>query len=127
LFETLLLLGTCVWIVYEAISRLTGKAVQVDITAWAFIVMVTSIIIDFSRSRVLAAAAKKHNSQALEADALHFSTDIWSSCVVIVGLICVKVSELVPSLQWLHKADSIAALGVSGIVAYVSIERASAR
>ncbi len=122
LFETLLLLGTCVWIVYEAISRLTGKAVEVDITVWAFIVMVTSIVIDFSRSRVLAAAAKKHNSQALEADALHFSTDIWSSCVVIVGLICVKVSEVVPSLHWLSKADSIAALGVSGIVAYVSIE-----
>ncbi len=122
LFETLLLLGTCVWIVYEAISRLTGKAVEVDITAWAFIVMIVSIVIDFSRSRVLAAAAKKHNSQALEADALHFSTDIWSSCVVIVGLICVKLSETIPSLHWLYQADSFAALGVSAIVAYVSIE-----
>jgi cation diffusion facilitator family transporter len=122
LFETLLLLATCVWIVYEAINRLTGKAVEVDITAWAFIVMVTSIIIDFSRSRILSAAAKKHNSQALEADALHFSTDIWSSCVVILGLICVKLSEVVPSLHWLRQADSVAALGVSAIVAYVSIE-----
>ena len=122
LFETLLLLGTCVWIVYEAIKRLTGKAVVVDITAWAFIVMITSIVIDFSRSRMLFAAAKKHHSQALEADALHFSTDIWSSSVVIVGLILVKLSELVPSLHWLRQADSVAALGVSAIVAYVSVQ-----
>jgi len=121
LFETLLLLGTCVWIVFEAVSRLTGKAVEVDINAWAFIVMAASIVIDYSRSRMLFAAARKHNSQALEADALHFSTDIWSSSVVIVGLILVKLSELVPSLHWLHQADSIAALGVSAIVAYVSI------
>lgn len=122
LFETLLLLGTCAWIVYEAIKRLTGKAVVVDITAWAFIVMITSIVIDFSRSRMLFTAAKKHHSQALEADALHFSTDIWSSSVVIVGLILVKLSELVPSLHWLRQADSVAALGVSAIVAYVSVQ-----
>jgi cation diffusion facilitator family transporter len=121
LFETLLLLGTCVWIVYEAISRLTGKVVEVDITIWAFIVMVTSIVIDYSRSKVLYAAAMKHNSQALEADALHFSTDIWSSAVVIIGLILVKISEVVPSLSWLKQADSVAALGVSAIVVYVSV------
>ena len=122
LFETLLLLGTCVWIVYEAISRLTGKPVEVNISVWAFIVMIVSIIIDFSRSRLLMATAIKYKSQALEADALHFSTDIWSSCVVIVGLILLKLSEIVPGLYWLRQADSIAALGVSAIVAYVSIE-----
>ena len=122
LFETLLLLGTCVWIVYEAVSRLTGKAVEVDINVWAFLVMATSIVIDFSRSRMLYAAAHKHKSQALEADALHFSTDIWSSSVVISGLILVKLSQIVPGLSWLRQADSIAALGVSAIVAYVSIE-----
>ncbi|MHC1739592.1 MAG: cation diffusion facilitator family transporter [Anaerolineaceae bacterium] len=122
LFETVLLLGTCVWIVYEAVNRLTGKAVEVDISIWAFIVMLTSIVIDFTRSRVLSATAKKYNSQALEADALHFSTDIWSSLVVILGLILVKISELVPSLGWLRQADSVAALGVSVIVAFVSVQ-----
>jgi cation diffusion facilitator family transporter len=122
LFETLLLLGTCVWIVYEAVNRLSGKPVEVDITVWAFVVMATSIVIDFSRSRILYAASRRHNSQALEADALHFSTDIWSSCVVILGLILVKVSELVPGFAWLRQADSIAALGVSAIVVYVSIQ-----
>jgi cation diffusion facilitator family transporter len=83
--------------------------------------MAVSIVVDFSRSRVLAAAAKKYNSQALEADALHFSTDIWSSCVVILGLALVKVSEWFPQFSWLKEADSIAALGVSAIVIYVSV------
>jgi cation diffusion facilitator family transporter len=122
LFETLLLLATSAWIVYEAIHRLMTPGVHVDVSIWAFIVMGTSIVVDFSRSRMLLAAAKKHNSQALEADALHFSTDVWSSSVVIVGLIGVWIASFVPALAFLEKADAIAALGVALIVIYVSGE-----
>ena len=122
LFETLLLLATCVWIIYEAIDRLFYHPVKVEASIWAFIVMATSIIIDVTRSRILYKAARKYNSQALEADALHFSTDIWSSSVVILGLILLKLSELFPKLAWLDKADAIAALGVALIVIYVSIQ-----
>ncbi len=122
LFETFLLLITCVWIIYEAINRLFFKEVMVEASIWAFIVMVVSIIIDFSRSRVLYRAARKHNSQALEADALHFSTDIWSSSVVILGLIGVLIARKVPGLQYLTKADAVAALGVALIVIYVSVK-----
>ncbi len=122
LFETVLLLATCVWIIYESIQRLFFKSVEVDVTIWAFVVMIISIVIDFSRSRVLYHAARKHNSQALEADALHFSTDIWSSSVVIAGLVLVKVSEWIPSLEFLKRADAIAAMVVAGIVVYVSIQ-----
>ncbi len=122
LFETLLLLATCVWIIYEAIQRLFVKSVEVEVSIWAFIVMITSIVIDATRSRILYQAAKKHNSQALEADALHFSTDIWSSSVVIFGLVCVLIGNRVPSLAFLQKADAVAALGVALIVVYVSVE-----
>lgn len=122
LFETLLLLATCVWIIYEAIQRLFFRPVKVEASIWAFIVMATSIIIDVSRSRVLYKAARKYHSQALEADALHFSTDVWSSSVVILGLILLRISELFPKLAWLDKADSVAALGVALIVIYVSFE-----
>jgi cation diffusion facilitator family transporter len=118
----MLLLITCAWIIYEAIQRLFFKNIQIEVNVWAFIVMMTSIVIDYSRSRVLYNAARKYHSQALEADALHFSTDIWSSCVVIFGLICVKVGEWNPPWALLHKADSLAALGVAVIVIYVSIE-----
>jgi cation diffusion facilitator family transporter len=69
---------------------------------------------------VLARAAKKYNSQALEADALHFQTDIWSSTVVIIGLMCVEIGERFPALDWLREADAVAALCVSAIVVWIS-------
>jgi cation diffusion facilitator family transporter len=123
LIETLLLLVTCVWIIYEAIQRLFYKSVEVEASVWAFGVMIISIVVDVSRSRILYSAARKHKSQALEADALHFSTDIWSSSVVIVGLGLVWLSErLGPEWHWLVKADAIAALSVALIVVYVSFQ-----
>lgn len=115
LVETILLLVTCVWIIYEAVNRLTSGNVHIEVTYWSYIVVITSIIIDFTRSRALYRVAKKHNSQALEADALHFSTDIWSSSVVLIGLIAYQF------LGW-KNADSIAALFVAIIVLYVSYQ-----
>lgn len=122
LFETLLLLATSAWIIYEAVRRLTQPEVRVEVSVWSFIVMGTSIVIDVTRSRMLMSAAKKHNSQALEADALHFSTDIWSSSVVILGLILVLVGRSYPNLVFLEKGDAIAALVVAVIVIFVSGE-----
>ena len=125
LIETLLLLVTCVWIIYEAIRRLFFENVPVTVTYWSFLVMGISIVIDITRSRALMRTAKKHGSQALEADALHFSTDVWSSCVVIAGLAGIlladRLHESAPAAaHWLYRADAIAALGVSVIVIYVS-------
>ena len=106
--ETLLLLVTCVWIIYEAVHRLVTGKTDIEVTVWSYIVVVSSIVIDFTRSRALYKVAKKHNSQALEADALHFSTDIWSSAVVLIGLICANFGFFF--------ADSAAALVVAMIV-----------
>jgi cation diffusion facilitator family transporter len=120
-FETILLLVTCIWIIHEAYDRLMAKEVHIDASIWTFGVMIVSIVVDISRSRMLYKAADKHKSQALEADALHFSTDIWSSAVVIVGLLGVKIAGWFPDLDWLNKADAVAALGVAIIVIYVSV------
>jgi len=122
LIETLLLLVTCAWIIYEATKRLFFEDVEVEVSIWAFLVMGTSIVIDYSRSRVLMRTARKYNSQALEADALHFSTDIWSSSVVIVGLFGVLISEQVSQLEFLAKTDAVAALIVALIVIVVSYQ-----
>lgn len=122
LFETLLLLVTCFWIIYEATHRLFFHAAFLKVTFWSFAVMITSIVVDVSRSRILYRAARKYNSQALEADALHFSTDIWSSGVVILGLFSVKLSEWVPGLAFMRQADSVAAMMVGLIVVYVSVK-----
>jgi cation diffusion facilitator family transporter len=121
LFETMLLLATCVWIVWAAAGRLLHGGVEVEVTVWSFAVMLVSIGVDFSRSRALARVAKATGSQALEADALHFQTDIWSSSVVIGGLICVKLANLFPGMAWLSNADAVAALGVAGIACLVTV------
>lgn len=120
LFETVLLLVTCAWIVYEAIHRLVSHQIPLEVNVWSFLVMGTSMVVDISRSRALYRVAHQFRSQALEADALHFSTDIWSSMVVIIGLICVMVGKRVPTLSFLHHADAVAAIGVVLIVVYVS-------
>ncbi len=122
LAETMLLLLTCVWIVYEAIRRLFFESVEVDPSAWAFITMGISIVVDFSRSRALRRIAKKYHSQALEADALHFSTDIWSSLVVITGLVMVRYGQATGNASFFVRADAMAALGVAIIVIYVSLQ-----
>ena len=59
LIETVLLLVTCVWIVYEAIQRLFFKPAEIEVSIWAFVVMGISIVVDISRSRVLSRAAEK--------------------------------------------------------------------
>lgn len=119
LIETLLLVTTCVWVLYSAVTRLIQGKTDIEVTVWSFTVMLFSMIVDYSRSRMLFKAAKKHNSQALEADALHFSTDIWSSAVVIIGLAGVKLSQAHPALTILKNADALSAICVAAIVFFV--------
>lgn len=117
--ETGLLLLTCVWIIYEAVERLFFRRVEIEPSIWAFVVMLTSIGVDVWRSRALGRIAQKYDSQALEADALHFSTDVWSSSVVILGLLLVMAGRAY-HIDWLRDADPLAALVVAGIVVHVS-------
>jgi cation diffusion facilitator family transporter len=109
LIETGLLFITSAWIIYEAVNRLILKNVEVEATWYAFAVIIVSMIIDISRSRALGRIGKETGSQALEADALHFSSDILSSGVVLIGLVFVSFG--------INGADSIAAIGVSLFVA----------
>lgn len=108
LIESALLFVTSGWIIYEAIKRLFFNEVAVEVVWYSFVVILISIFVDISRSRALMKVAKETKSQALEADALHFSSDIWSSCAVFVGLVCTYFK--VPA------ADTIAALVVAIVV-----------
>ncbi len=118
--ETGLLLLTCVWIVWEAVQRMGGyQSVHIEPSLGAFAVLFASMAVDWWRSGALKRIAKKYESQALQADALHFSTDIFSSAVVALGLFLVLISDRW-QLPWLAKADSIAALVVSVVIVYVS-------
>lgn len=118
--ETGLLIITCAWIVWESLRRLFFHPVYVEPSLWAFGVMFISITIDTFRSRALFRVARKYNSQALEADALHFSTDVYSSTVVVLGLILVYISQY-GNIPWLRTADPLAALAVAAIIVYISL------
>ncbi|NLK26522.1 MAG: cation-efflux pump [Euryarchaeota archaeon] len=112
LIETLLLVITCAWIVYEAINRLFFHPAEVELGIIAILVMAFSIVIDLTRSRALHRIAIEYKSQALEADAIHFSTDLLSSTAVIVGILF--------TMAGFGAFDSIAALCVAAITAVVA-------
>jgi cation diffusion facilitator family transporter len=111
LFEAVLLVGTAVFIAYEAIIRLLTHDVNVEATWWAPVILIVSIIVDFNRSRALNATAEATASAALAADAKHFSADMWSSLAALIGLAGVWFG-----FTWL---DSVAALVVSAFIASI--------
>jgi len=117
--ETGLLLITCVWVIYEAVLRLFFRHVDIEPSPAAFAFMLFSMGLDWWRSRALGRIALKYDSQALEADALHFSTDIWSAGVVVIGLLLVLIGRRF-HVDWLRDSDPIAALFVAGVVVSVS-------
>jgi cation diffusion facilitator family transporter len=117
--ETGLLLLTCAWVIYEAVLRLFYRRVEIEPSVAAFVVMLISMMVDWWRSRVLGRIANKYDSMALEADALHFSTDIWSGGVVVLGLLLVLMGRTL-HVDWLREADPIAALFVAGVIVHVS-------
>ncbi|HZL40906.1 MAG TPA: cation diffusion facilitator family transporter [Pseudolabrys sp.] len=101
-----LLSGVVIW---EAIKRLLdNQAHIVEATIWAFGVIAVSVVVDFFRARALTRVAKATSSQALEADALHFSSDLWASLAVLIGLAGVRFG-----LAW---ADAAAAIVVAVLV-----------
>lgn len=113
LVETALLFLVTGWIVWEAASRLLWHGGhEVEVTWWAVAIIAGSIVIDYNRARALKRVAEKTSSEALEADALHFSSDMWSSIVVLLGLGAVWAG--------LPAADSIAAIIVSAFIAHAA-------
>lgn len=113
--ETLLMVASVLWIAAEAIERIAGHAAPLRLSIWPFAVLLLSMIVDFVRSRALGRVARQTRSQALEADALHFSMDIWSSLAVIGGLLAGAASEHW-HLPWLRFGDPLAAVIVSIII-----------
>jgi cation diffusion facilitator family transporter len=106
LAETALLFLLTAIVVFEAVQRLLGTHAQpVEATIAAFAVIIASIAIDFFRARTLKRVAETTSSEALEADALHFRSDMWSSIAVLIGLVGVALGH-----DW---ADAAAALVVA--------------
>jgi cation diffusion facilitator family transporter len=116
--ETALLLITALYIIYEAFDRLFFHSVHIQPSITAILVLLVALTIDMTRARALKNVARKYSSDALEADALHFSTDVWSTIVVISGVGLVWAGETW-NLPWLAYADALAGLAVAAIILWV--------
>ncbi len=114
LIEIILLFTVAGWIFYEGLDRILIKSTEPEITIFSFAIMTISIVVDLWRSRVLYSAARRFGSQALEADALHFKADMFSSSIVIVGLVFVFFFHI-------PNADAFAALIIAAMIIYTSL------
>jgi cation diffusion facilitator family transporter len=114
LAQIILLLVVASWVTYEAMNRIFFEDVRPAISIFAILIMFVSIGIDYGRSRALYGAARKFNSQALEADGLHFRADMFSSAIVVAGLLVVFLFDI-------PDADAYAALGVAAVIVYASL------
>jgi cation diffusion facilitator family transporter len=118
--ETFIMLGSCVWLVSEAVGRMVSHHhLALRMSVWPFAVLAFSIAIDFARSRTLSRIAREHGSDALAADSVHFATDMWASLAVMIGLGATFAGERY-GLRWLEYADPLAAIAVSGVILRVS-------
>jgi cation diffusion facilitator family transporter len=117
--ETGLLVLTALYIIYEAFQRLFFQSVHIEPSITAILILFVALAIDINRARALNKVAKKYSSEALEADALHFSTDVWSTMVVIVGVGLVWTGN-VWNLPWLIYADALAGLAVAAVILWVA-------
>ena len=116
--ETGLLLLTALYIIYEAFVRLFFRSVHIEPSVTAIVILLVALGIDVTRARALTHVARKFSSEALEADALHFSTDVWSTIVVIAGVGLVWAGETW-NLPYLIYADALAALAVAAVILWV--------
>lgn len=124
--ETLLLLATAAWVIWEAAKRLLSddpNALHIEISLWAFAVVIISLIVDINRAAMLKRVAKETKSAALEADAAHFATDIWSSAAVLLGITGAALSNMAAENSWLHwlliRADVFASLIVALLILHI--------
>jgi cation diffusion facilitator family transporter len=116
--ETGLLVLTAIYVIYEAFDRLFFHSVHIQPSVTAILVLLVALSIDITRARRLSQVAAKYSSEALEADALHFSTDVWSTIVVIAGIGLVWAGEAW-NVPWLVYADALAGLTVAAVILWV--------
>src|SRR5882672_9520573 len=116
--ETGLLILTALYVIYEAFERLFFRSVHIQPSWTAFVILGIALLIDMTRARKLNLVARRYASEALEADALHFSTDVWSTIVVIAGVGLVWAGETW-NVPWLVFADALAGLAVAAVILWV--------
>ena len=122
--EILLMAASALWVAWEALHRILHRSnLALRFSIWPFLVLVLSIAVDLTRSRTLRRVAREQRSEALAADAAHFSTDIWSASAVLLGLVATFLGQRF-GIAALELADPAAALLVTVIILAVTVRLA---
>src|SRR5438105_2468881 len=116
LIQMFLLGATCVAILIESVRRLVVST-PVRVAWYSFVVVLGAMVIDIVVSRYLQRVSRAHGgSAALEADALHFASDLWASLAVLIGITVVAVFGF-------RIADPLAGVAVAVIIGTTAIEQ----
>ena len=120
-FEAGLMAISCAWIIWAAIQRILHNVFELRYSLWPVLVLLTSIAVDFWRSRELRRVAEQTGSPALATDAFHFASDIWASLAVLAGLLATWVGVAF-HIDWLRYADPVAAIFVSLMILRITAQ-----
>jgi cation diffusion facilitator family transporter len=107
--EAILIFIAAIWIIVEAVKKLLGEKIELDSIALGSLVMIISAIVNIFVSRRLYKVAHETNSVALEADALHLKTDVFTSLGVAIGLGLIMIT----GINWL---DPVVAILVASFI-----------
>ena len=118
--EVGLMAVSCVWIIWEALQRILHNTMELHHSIWPVLVLLTSICVDYWRSRQLRAVAERTGSPALATDAFHFASDIWATLAVLAGLGASWMGAYL-HVQWLRYADPVAAVVVSLVILRITM------
>jgi cation diffusion facilitator family transporter len=118
--EVILMAVSSGWIIWEAVERTLNHRVELRHSVWPVLVVMSSIGVDFWRSRQLRAVAVQTGSPALATDAFHFASDIWSSVAVLCGLGASWVGMRF-GISMLRYADPLAAVVVSLMILRLTV------
>ena len=113
--EALLIFLAAGWIISEAIHKIL-RPVPLEKIGWGFLVMLISVVMNIVVSRLLFRVGRETDSMALQADAWHLRTDVWTSLGVMGALGLISLGQWgFPSLD-LRWVDPVAAIGVAALI-----------
>ena len=101
--EAILIFIAAIWIIVEAVKKLLGEKIELESIAVGSLVMLVSAIVNTVVSRKLYKVARETHSVALEADALHLKTDVYTSLGVAIGLGLILITKI----NWLDPLVAI--------------------
>jgi len=113
--EALLIFVAAGWIIYEAVHKLIERS-PVEMAGLGVAVMGFSAVVNYYVSRMLFRVGVATDSIALQADAWHLRTDVWTSVGVMLGLGLIVGSRLIGSGIDLWWIDPVAAIGVALLI-----------